>query len=603
MRRWVTTQLGAEGTMPVVILDPGKIVTRSELEVSFGDVDVETVRDWFELRQAWEVHGRHRDGYGPRLVIVTQDPMIDSFVDVPFDVERASKVRRVRTPGPPEVRAALVELKDDASDIAAERLAAGLLKPADAVLTAAAELPPLPHAGSPAREFQAALRIIRRADARAVVELARGSFRDPLALALLDSPPRIDEVQHAWQEWLADPGGSGWAKHMHESRAELIDLFMAGQLTRAQTTDADVPLWAKIGIAQESPGARVAALLDTPPSEPASLDDWVRVAQWWGEVRSGLAQVNPANDALEARAWEWWTETDQSFLAFLRASYGSQLTRTWANWPVSLDKVQPFLAKRQASVGRLLVIVLDGMGFTQWTRIRELSAIRVVRSGGVLAMLPTLTEVSRQAIAAGGLPIEFRDSLRSTSKEPQRWASAWSESAVSNAWVRIDGARIEDTSTVPFGAVDVLGLVINATDDLMHSAELLGDIGLHAGLDAWLRSGVLDAVLRKANEHGYETWLTADHGNLAVTPAKELREGAFVERAGTRARRYASKSLRDGAAVAGIAWDELPGYPNDESERLLFAPGRTGWGKSRLSHGGLSMDEVIVPLVQIELPS
>jgi hypothetical protein len=75
------------------------------------------------------------------------------------------------------------------------------------------------------------------------------------------------------------------------------------------------------------------------------------------------------------------------------------------------------------------------------------------------------------------------------------------------------------------------------------------------------------------------------------------------ERAGTRARRYASNELRNDAAVEGVVWDTLPGYPSDEAERLLFALGRTGWGQSRLSHGGLSLDEVIVPLVQIESAS
>jgi hypothetical protein len=603
MREWVTAQLTAEGARPVVVIDPDAIVTSNELEAAFGDADVYSVRDWFELRQAWELHGRHPDGHGPRVVIVTHDLTVGSPVDLPFDIEQASDVRRVRIPGPSTVRAAVVELDDEASDLAVQRVDAGSLNPVDAVLTAVAGLPSLGLVGSAVREFQAALHLIGHAQPRSVLELARETFEDPLARALLDDPPRVDEVQRAWGEWLADPVGSGWAAHMHECRAELIDLFMAGRLTPVPEGDADVPLWATVGIAQESPGARVAALLADPPAEAASLDDWVRIGQWWGEVRSGLAQVNPSDADLEARAWDWWAETDQRFLEWLRASYGSQLTRAWANWPASLDKVQPFLAKRQASAGKVLLLILDGMGFTQWTRIRELSSVRVARSGGVLAMLPTLTEVSRQAIAAAGPPIQFADSLRSTSKEPQRWASSWGESGASTAWIRIDGARTEELSAVPFGASDVIGLVLSATDELMHSAELLGDLGLNAGLEAWVRSGVFAAVLDQAAVHGYETWLTADHGNLAVEPAQEPREGAFVERAGTRARRYASRTLRDDASVEGVAWDALPGYPSDESERLLFAPGRTGWGPSRLSHGGLSLDEVIVPLVQIESAS
>ena len=603
MRKWVTDQLTAHGPKPVVLIDPDSVVAAGELEHVLGEINMHPVSDWFALRRTWELHGRHHHASGPRLVIVTHDPTVDAPGDLPFDIEQASDVRRIRTPGPNEVRAALREMDGDASEIAVDRLSSGPQHPADAVLTAAARLPPIQLAGSAAHEFQAALRLTGNPQPQSVVGLARNSFRDQLAQALLDDPPRIDDVQRAWEEWLADPVGSRWATHMHESRAELIDLFTAGRLTPTRRGEADIPRWASVGVAQESPGGRAAALLAEPPAKATSLEDWVRVAQWWGEVRSDLAQVNPTDPGLEGQAWEWWAEADAEFLAWLRASYGPQLTRAWTNWPASLDKVQPFLAKRTADGGKLLLVVLDGMGFTQWTRIRELTGARVAQSGGVLAMLPTLTEVSRQAIAAGELPIQFAESLRSTSKEPHRWTSAWSDTGASAAWVRIDGARTEELSVVPFGEVDVIGLVLSATDELMHSAELLGDIGLHAGLEAWVRSGVFDAVLERAATLGYEVWLTADHGNLEVVPEKERREGDFVERSGTRVRRYSSRALRDTGVVDGVAWDELPGYPSEESQRLLFAPGRTGWGPAGLSHGGLSLDEVIVPLVQIEPPA
>lgn len=603
MRKWIARQLAAEGTAPVLVIDHGSVATDDEIQAALGAVTVCTVTDWFELRREWERRGRKPDGRAPRLVIVTTDPEVGSEADLPFDIEQGAAVHRVRVPGPPEVHAAVLALDDEASERAVERLASSALTPADAVLTAAVDMPTIPVTGTPERELQVALRLIDHLQPGAVLALARAAFTDPLALAVVSDPPRLDEMQTAWNDWLADPNGSRWATHLHESRAELIDLFTTGRLKPSTTGDADVPSWATVGVTHESPAERVAALLEAPPTSPASLDDWVRAAQWWGEVRSGLALVNPAVDGLETKAWEWWERADEEFIGWLRTSYGAQLTRAWANWPASLDKVQPFLAKHRGSSGRLLLVILDGMGFTQWTRIRELASIRVAQAGGVLAMLPTLTEVSRQSIAAGALAISFADSLRSTSKEPQHWGSAWSSVGASSAWVRIDGARLDELAAVPFGTVEVIGLVLSATDELMHSAELLGDIGLHAGLDAWVQSGVLNEVLTRAADHGYDTWLTADHGNLAVEPSKEPREGAFVERAGTRARRYGSKTLRDAAVAEGVVWDALPGYPSEESERLLFAPGRTGWGPSRLSHGGLSLDEVIVPLVQIERAS
>jgi hypothetical protein len=600
VREWITRQLSVEGAAPVVVIDHGSVVTVDEIEAALGPVMVCVVTDWFELRREWERSGRRPDVGAPRLVMVTADTAIGSEADLPFDISQSAVVRRVRIPGPPDVHAAVVALDDSASDTAVVRLALGSVTPADAVLTAAVDMPSISVTGAPPRELQVALRLVAHIHPDPVLEVARAVFTDPLASSVLSDPSHLDEVQRAWDDWLVDPTGSRWAAHLHESRAELIDMFTTGRLKPSTLGDIEVPPWATVGVAHRSPADRAEALLEVPPSSPESLDEWVRAAQWWGEVRSALALVNPANDDLDAKAWGWWADADSAFLAWLRTSYGTQLTRAWANWPASLDKVQPFLAKHRGSGGRLLLVVLDGMGFTQWARIRELAPIRVAQAGGVLAMLPTLTEVSRQAIAAGALPNSFAGSLRSTSKEPQHWTSAWSSDGAVATWVRIDGARLDELTAVPFADVDVIGLVLSATDELMHSAELLGDIGLHAGLEAWVRSGVLNEVLTRASDHGYDTWLTADHGNLAVTPSKEPREGAFVERAGTRARRYGSKTLRDGAVAEGVAWDAMPGYPSDESERLLFAPGRTGWGPSRLSHGGLSLDEVIVPLVQIE---
>jgi hypothetical protein len=599
VRKWVANQLAAEGAGPVVVIDPARVVRDGEIEAALGSAEVRTVRDWFELRRDWERAARHRVGDGPRFALLVHDPAVRSETDLPFDIAQRSMIRRVRVPGPPEVHLAVTVLDDDLGEVAAERLAAGGLKPVDAVLTAAAGLPSLSVTGTPAREFQVALRLVDYTQPDLVLQLARAAFSDPLAMALLAEPSRLDEVQEAWDDWIANPSESGWSKHMLDCRAELTDQFVSGRLRPADRGAADLPAWTTVGVAPESPSARVAALLSTAPEEPTSLDGWVHAARWWGEVRSGLALVNPVDDDIEATAWEWWSETDERFLAWLRAHYGSQLTRTWANWPASLDKVQPFLAKRWEAGSRLLLVVLDGMSFTQWTRIRDRSKLRVNAAGGVLAMLPTLTEVSRQAIAAGTLPTQFSDSLGSTSKESQRWATAWANTGASTAWIRIDGARIDELDVVPLGTADVIGLVISATDEMMHSAEFLGDIGLHAEIDAWMSSGVLATLVERAASNNYETWLTADHGNLAVEPTKAPREGAFVERAGTRVRRYASRALRDDAAVSGIAWDTLPGYPTEESERLLFAPGRAGWGSSRLSHGGLSLDEVIVPLVQV----
>lgn len=603
MRRWVTRQLRVDGTRPVVVIDPRRVVTDEELDEAYGaPILVKRVDDWFGLRCSWEREGRRRSPADPRLILLTTDAEVDRAEDLPFDIEQSSTVCRIRTPGSATTEDATLALDSELSDRAVDRMEKSRLAPIDAVLTAAADLPALPLGEAPTEQLRLALRLTDRTIPAAVIALARAKVTEPIAVAALEDPPRLGDLQSAWESWVIDHAGTRWADHFIACRSEVINLFLGGSLTPVRGDAAHLPAWAGIGVRGESNAERVDTLLSAPPVDADAFEDWVRTAQWWGEIRGNLARVNPRVEGLSTRAWNVWAQLDDRFQTWLRSQYGSQLSRTWINGPVSLDKVQPFLATRRAASPRVLLVILDGMGFAQWSLIRDQARLRVLRAGGALAMLPTLTEVSRQAIAAAARPTQFAESLRSTSKEPQHWATAWAETAPGAVWRRIDGARIEELDAIPIGTADVIGVVLSITDELMHSAEQMGDVGFHAGVNTWIRSGVLDALIQRSCDHGYETWITADHGNLECIPTKEPREGAFVERAGTRVRRYGSKVLRDQGAADGHRWDDLPGFPADEAQRLLFAPGRTGWGPSRVSHGGLSLDEVIVPFVQVEAP-
>jgi len=136
----------------------------------------------------------------------------------------------------------------------------------------------------------------------------------------------------------------------------------------------------------------------------------------------------------------------------------------------------------------------------------------------------------------------------------------------------------------------------------MHSSELFGDAQLLANLDVWGANGFLDNLVRRASKEGFGTWVTADHGNLECLPAGAPAEGVAIESAGKRLLRYPNRTLRDTSAAEGIVWDGIPGLPAT-AEPLRFAPGRLAYTNElvSVSHGGLSIDEVIVPLTRVEL--
>lgn len=594
MRRWIIHQVRAPRGGAHVILDPEEVVRDAELRAALGEqTKILRPSGWLALRRAWEEFGRGHDGGESALAVVVSAPNTRTGDDLPFDIAEAATVSRIRVQGGmATARTALKAMDDESSDAAVQRIQGGLTAE-DAILTAATGLPAQPLADNPALQFRLSLRIRRRAVLADLAALAWDVVEDPLAYSLLEEPPDVERLQAAWRDWLISGSSSPWAAHFEDAAVEITELLRDGTLATVEFDPERAPAWTRLGLRSASAGEIVDTLLGDQPHPPHDLESWFRVAEWWGEIRAGLAREQPSVPERVAKAWSVWEELDTGFNAWLRESYGSQLFRSWLEGPRSVDKIKPFLQKRNEEVPHVLLIVLDGMAFAQWGQIRAAAGLQVMRAGATLAMLPTLTEVSRQAIAAGSLPNDFSESLGTTSKEPQRWADGNSEAA----WARLTGTDLAEIDSVPFEK-RLLGVVVTTTDKLLHSA-LLGDASLRSGLDTWLSTGFLRELVNRAHVAGHEIWVTSDHGNLEVQPTAAPREGVFVESAGTRVRRYDSQPLRDAALVTGASWNDIPGLPDELAERLLFAPGRTAWTSSRVSHGGLSLDEVIVPFVNV----
>ena len=116
---------------------------------------------------------------------------------------------------------------------------------------------------------------------------------------------------------------------------------------------------------------------------------------------------------------------------------------------------------------------------------------------------------------------------------------------------------------------------------------------------AALLSALLDLLL----DRGFHIYLTSDHGNIEAAGCGRPAEGAVADLRGERVRIYPDAILRSKVRerfLTAIEWEPV-GLPDDYL--ALLAPGRRAFvhEKERIvSHGGISVEELIVPLVQIE---
>lgn len=596
MNTWVSqclTPARGVNSGVVVVLDRDRLV-----EPALVPGEVVVIEDWWSLRCAYERAGRRRpDDLTPLAIIVSGDL---ASSPLPWDIEQASAaVAVVRLPGPPMVRAALATLDEDEAARAIAAVAAARVDEDAALLRAVTGVGVDGPRLSRGEQLRLAARLaVRPRGTTALAGLARRWVVDPATASLLEDPPDAAELQGVWLAYVSG-ASDDWASDLEQASAEISQLFAVG-LLEPVAASRPVDAWARVGVRRPSAEERARQLLADAPSEPPTdLAGWCDVAMWWGDVRR-LTALAPSE--LRDHAWSVWAELDAAFLAWLRSRYGTLLSSA-AKWPTAVHRVAHFLARRlrDGDAERVLLVVLDGLGHAQWAHLRERLALDVVESGSTLTLVPTYTTVSRQAIFAGDLPSSFPETLWTTEPEHRRWRELWTQEgfAVTGvAYHRVKGRLPHDY--LGLGDAPVNGVVVNAVDDLMHTSELFGDAQLLANLDVWVDNGFLVDLVARATAEGIETWITADHGNLECIGGGSISEGVAIESGGKRLLRYPNRTLRDASAAEGIVWDEIPGMPSS-AEPLLFAAGRSAFTNNRvsISHGGLSFDEVIVPLARV----
>ena len=266
---------------------------------------------------------------------------------------------------------------------------------------------------------------------------------------------------------------------------------------------------------------------------------------------------------------------------------------------MTVHKVAPFLARRVADGARVLLVVLDGVGFAQWEILLDKTGIRPLQQGACLAMLPTETTVSRQALLAGTTPDDFAPSFHTTAKEEQQWRAFWAREGVSDRdvrYYRVDGLR---TDTVPLSSVHrAVAVIISAVDKMMHRSALLGDAQLTAGWPHGANRATCPTCspgrASRASRHG----LLRTTVTLSPPPAALHRR---VSRSSDQVREYGYTGVPP-CATPQLRWGSL-GLLRACLRIFMCSSRRDAKGFSarglRVTHGGLSFEEVFVPLARL----
>ena len=442
--------------------------------------------------------------------------------------------------------------------------------------------------------------------------------RWPLFLSRLGSAHQVREDSPEYG--LKYPGPDRLPFDHQDIKVYIDNLFLEGKLTpvEAKGIEVDAGSWVRSGIATSGVDdddlriSRLFGLVEKElPTAEARYSDWTAFALKWAEL-SSLVHCGNSTE-YQTRLREIGDALNTTFAAWLADHYSSLINLPPTN-PAMLHHVPRRLARdiEDSGSSRAALIVVDGLALDQWVTIRQLlqkqDANLVMRESATFAWIPTLTSVSRQSIFSGKPPLYFPSSINSTNSEEKLWKQFWEGHGLSRLDVAYqrglgdgDAVGVLDSAIHP-GKTKVVGLVVDKVDKIMHGMQL-GSAGMHNQIKQWCHAGFLSAMVGQLLDYGYEVWLTADHGNIQCEGKGRPSEGVIAETRGERVRVYPTPELR--AQVAGAfpfahEWQPV-GLPADYFP--LVAGGRDAFvnpGDAIVGHGGVAIEEVIVPLVKFE---
>ncbi len=331
------------------------------------------------------------------------------------------------------------------------------------------------------------------------------------------------------------------------------------------------------------------------------------------------------------------SDANNGFAKFIKKNYESWFSGTEEKPMMSpnlfKDEIFPMLDKGQ----KVFVLVIDNFRYDQWRLIQPLmSEYFTVESEELYcSILPTATQYARNAIFAGLMPYEI-DKLY-----PQYWLNDDEEGGKN-----MKEAELFETQLKRYGKTYKFGyekitrlktgekvveninnllnnqlnlLVYNYIDMLSHARtesemirELANDEAAYRSLTiSWFKHSPLFALIKELHDKDVKLIITTDHGTIRVqNPVKVVGDkntSTNLRYKNGRNLNYNAKEvfeIRDPHKVhlpkSNISTsyifatnDDFLAYPNNFNYYVNYY-------KNTFQHGGVSMEEMIIPFVKLK---
>lgn len=468
-----------------------------------------------------------------------------------------------------------------------------------------------------------------------------GRFEDwPLRAIVPDRGAFFDFLQERWALFVKSQVGGEWPESKvaeaavlkypgvpiipfdHDDVRVYIDnLFTEGILKPIECVAQKIKAapWIRVGLKGETQAGQEVrfeelcrTVEEKVPAEDVNAHAWLIFSQQYGQMQRVWNENAQALKTIHGTRYaELRRMIGKRFSDWVSTAYRGIYNYPAVN-PVMVHHIPAFLANRMAQkeASKVAFLLIDGLAMDQWLLLKDTLAPALtdasIQENALMAWIPTITPVSRQAAFSGKIPVYFTETIYRTDRDEYGWRQFWSDRGfqldeVGFAALRGEAADIGKIESILDHRVRALACTIFKVDEIMHGVQV-GAPGMAAQVKIWAEDGFLCNLIRRLLTENFHIVISADHGNIAAQGIGTPKEGSLSETKGERCRIYSDLKLRASAQSAfpeTIAWDHQ-GLPKDF--HCLLAPQDKAFvpkGQTVVSHGGISPEEVIVPFIEI----
>jgi len=252
------------------------------------------------------------------------------------------------------------------------------------------------------------------------------------------------------------------------------------------------------------------------------------------------------------------------------------------------------------------LICFDCMGFEEWNVIKSYLSDKFnpkFEENYSFAMLPSDTSFSRTALFSGLLPAQI-DELNIKNKTEEKLFKENLKRNFNISDSDVYFLRCSSPLSIPenysFEDFKAVGIIFSFIDEFVH-AKNMNKSYIISVLEKYLEQNHLEQLIQSLLNKGFYVYFSSDHGNIfaegnGTRPPKDLFK--------SKSRRYLKSNHENIVAEYStdesllIQFKEIIG----EDYFLLLADNSmfNNNGTSGLTHGGISVEEVIVPFIEVK---